>query len=113
MLVSCRKQGSQLIFQVWDTGIGIGEQALPHIFDEFYQVNTSRPLQAHHRKGLGLGLSIVRRCVHLQGYSISVDSREGRGSVFKVTMPLAAGHPAGQDASPAAQAWPTRKAMAA
>jgi hypothetical protein len=51
--------------QVWDSGIGIADSALPRIFDEFYQVQSNRPLEAHHRKGLGLGLAIVKRLAAL------------------------------------------------
>jgi signal transduction histidine kinase len=55
VLVSCRQRGDKLLMQVWDSGIGISEATLPRIFDEFYQVQSQRPLEAHQRKGLGLG----------------------------------------------------------
>jgi len=80
--------GSRLLLQVWDSGIGIPEAALPRIFDEFYQVQNNKPLEAHHRKGLGLGLSIVKRLAGLMGSPISVRSRTGHGTVFSLEVPL-------------------------
>ena len=88
VLVSCRPRQGRLLVQVWDSGIGISELTLPRIFEEFYQVQSSRPLEAHHRKGLGLGLAIVQRLVALMEAPISVRSRVGHGTVFSVEVPL-------------------------
>ncbi len=88
VLVSCRPRGGQLLLQVWDSGIGISEASLPRIFEEFYQVQTNRPLQAHQRKGLGLGLAIVQRLATLMGTPIGVRSRNGHGSVFELQVPV-------------------------
>jgi two-component system, sensor histidine kinase len=91
VLVSCRSRstptGPQLLVQVWDSGIGMGEANLPRIFDEFYQAQSNRPLLAHHRKGLGLGLAIVKRLAALMGAPLQVRSRIGHGSVFSLTVP--------------------------
>lgn len=87
VLVGCRRRGEHCELQIWDTGPGIAEEHRESIFEEFFRIGAPGTGQ---EKGLGLGLSIVRRCVHILGYSISVQSREGRGSVFKVTLPLAA-----------------------
>ncbi len=90
VLVSVRVRRSHLLFQVWDTGIGIPAEDVPRIFDEFYQVgNTERDRS----KGLGLGLSIVQRLAHLMGYRIGCSSHLGRGSVFSINVPLDAGLP--------------------
>ena len=86
VLVSCRLRGPRLLFQVWDSGIGIAETSLPHIFDEFYQVQSNRPLQPHHRKGLGLGLAIVQRLAGLMEAPLTVRSRVGRGTVFSLEV---------------------------
>jgi signal transduction histidine kinase len=86
VLVSCRPRGQRLLFQVWDSGIGIAAASLPHIFDEFYQVQSNRPLQPHHRQGLGLGLAIVQRLAGLMEAPLTVRSRVGRGTVFSLEV---------------------------
>lgn len=88
VLVSCRRRGDRLRVQVWDTGIGVSEASLPHIFDEFFQVHSSRPLEAHHRKGLGLGLAIVKRLADLLQAPLTVRSVVDRGTVFTLELPL-------------------------
>ncbi|MEO5732779.1 MAG: ATP-binding protein [Rubrivivax sp.] len=87
VLVSCRPRAGELLMQVWDSGVGISPASLPRIFEEFYQVQTNRPLQAHQRKGLGLGLAIVQRLSSLMGAPIGVRSRSGQGSVFELRVP--------------------------
>jgi signal transduction histidine kinase/CheY-like chemotaxis protein len=86
VLVGCRRRGDCCELQVWDTGPGIASEHRETIFEEFFRIEAPG---TGHEKGLGLGLSIVRRSVHILGYTVSVHSREGRGSVFTVTMPLA------------------------
>ena len=88
VLVSCRPWQGGLRVQVWDTGIGISESSLPRIFDEFYQAQSSRPLEPHHRKGLGLGLAIVKRLTDLMGSPVAVRSRLGKGTMFSMQVPL-------------------------
>ena len=87
VLVSCRLRGGRLLLQVWDSGSGIAEADLPHVFEEFYQVQPTQPLQTHQRKGLGLGLAIVRRLAGLLGTTVTVRSRPGHGSVFSIELP--------------------------
>jgi len=87
VLVSCRQRGDKLLMQVWDSGIGISVATLPRIFDEFYQVQSQRPLEPHQRKGLGLGLAIVARLAALLEAPIAVHSRVGRGTVFSFEVP--------------------------
>lgn len=85
IMVSVRRRGSDALFQVWDTGIGIPEEALDYIFDEFYQVDNP---QRDRNSGLGLGLAIVRRTLELLGSEIKCHSRPGRGTVFEFRLPL-------------------------
>jgi signal transduction histidine kinase len=90
VLVSCRALHGQgqgrLRVQVWDSGIGISEAALPRIFDEFHQVGGARALAPRHRKGLGLGLAIVKRLTDLMGAPLAVRSRVGHGTVFTLEL---------------------------
>lgn len=87
VLVSCRMRQGQILLQVWDSGMGIAPSALPRIFDEFFQVQSSRPMEGHHRKGLGLGLAIVKRLSSLLQTSVTVRSHVGHGSVFGLLLP--------------------------
>ncbi len=73
------------IVNVADTGIGITEDDISHIFDRFYRGNVSRTRQSG--KGYGLGLSIAKRVVEHYHGSISVSSEVDRGSVFTVRFP--------------------------
>ena len=88
VLVGTRMRQGCLVIQVWDTGIGIREENLPRIYEEFYQVDNP---QRDRVKGLGLGLSIVRRMASLLGYRLDCKSRYGRGTVFEISIPLGAG----------------------
>lgn len=86
VLVVARQRGREVEIQVWDTGIGIPEDELPHVFDEFYQASNVGRASAQLR-GFGLGLSIVHRSAELLGTRVSVRSRLGRGSVFSLRLP--------------------------
>lgn len=79
--VECRKNDDEIVVTVADNGCGIPETALPHIFDKFYQADSS-----HATKGNGLGLSLVKRIVELCGGSISVSSKVGEGTEFVVKL---------------------------
>jgi signal transduction histidine kinase/CheY-like chemotaxis protein len=74
-----------IVFAVSDTGIGIPEQDLPRVFEEFVQIEN--PLQRR-VKGTGLGLPLSRRLAELLGGRIGVTSTLGAGSTFSVTLPL-------------------------
>ena len=66
-----------------DTGKGISPEALPHIFDRFYQEDAAR---ARPSEGLGLGLALVKRIVDLHGWTIIVRSDPGKGTTFIVSL---------------------------
>ncbi len=85
VLLGCRRHGSRLSIEVWDTGTGIPETELSAIFKEFHQLDNQAAKRA---KGLGLGLAIVQRLGDLLEAPISVRSRVGRGSVFAVDVPV-------------------------
>jgi len=84
--VRCYPMDGRVRIAVQDTGIGIAEQDLPHIFDEFHQVANE---ERDRSKGLGLGLAIVRKTCAMLGCSVQVVSTPGKGSVFSVLAPLA------------------------
>jgi len=78
-------EGGTLRVSVCDTGIGIPEQEHPSIFEKFYQVGDA---SGGTREGTGLGLPITKHLVELHGGTISVESRPGQGSSFRLTFPL-------------------------
>lgn len=74
---------------VTDTGIGIGADMLPHIFDRFYQVDKSSTTRGH--GGLGLGLSLAQQLTELHGGTIqAVSAGKGQGATFVINLPLRA-----------------------
>ncbi|HEX9444007.1 MAG TPA: HAMP domain-containing sensor histidine kinase, partial [Candidatus Binatia bacterium] len=79
--------GGEIEFRVADTGIGISEKELPHIFEMFSQVSAARPKSGG---GVGLGLHIVKKFTELLGGTIGVTSRQGAGSTFTLKIPGAA-----------------------
>lgn len=81
--VICRCLPDTVEIAVQDTGIGIRAEALPHIFEEYYQADNPH---RDRRKGLGLGLAIVRRVEELLGYHVEVESTPGQGTVFKFSL---------------------------
>jgi two-component system phosphate regulon sensor histidine kinase PhoR len=74
-----------VLIEFQDTGIGIHPTDLPHIFEHFYRVDQSRSTETG---GIGLGLSIARYIIHCHGGEITVESTVGKGSLFKVLLPL-------------------------
>ena len=87
VVVVARSTATHLNIEVWDTGLGIAAADLPRVFDEFYQVGRSQRARA---QGLGMGLAIVKRLVKLLGHSLTVTSRLGRGTMFRVGVALGA-----------------------
>ena len=83
VLLGCRRTAGTLRIEVWDTGIGIPEQELQAVFDEYHQIDNAARQRS---RGLGLGLSIVQRLGGLLGHRVHVRSRQGRGSVFCIDV---------------------------
>jgi signal transduction histidine kinase len=86
-----RESDGSLIVQVTDTGSGIDEEAKARLFEPFFTgfdvAHHSSGQYEHMRKGIGLGLSIVRGWVEMHGGKISVESQAGRGSTFTIHLP--------------------------
>ena len=85
--VEVRRDGRSLAVEVRDTGIGIPEEHLPHLFERFYVVDKSRDKRMG---GTGLGLAIVKHIVLRHDGTIDVVSRPGTGTTFTVHLPLTA-----------------------
>ncbi|MBL7913271.1 MAG: response regulator [Bacteroidia bacterium] len=78
------EHGIKLTINVWDTGVGISQKDQENIFDRFYRSDKT----ASSTKGVGIGLSLVKELVDLHHGTISVKSKEGKGSIFTVTLDL-------------------------
>jgi PAS domain S-box-containing protein len=79
ILLGCRRANDKVRIEVWDTGIGIPGDQLPHIFEEYYR--------DPQRGGFGLGLAIVRRLGEILGHRVDVRSTPGRGTSFSIEVP--------------------------
>jgi signal transduction histidine kinase/ligand-binding sensor domain-containing protein/DNA-binding response OmpR family regulator len=80
----------QVIVKVEDTGIGIREADLEHIFEQFYQART--PIDGKYQQGTGLGLALAKSIAELHKGKVSVLSEEGKGATFSVLFPLGNEH---------------------
>ena len=85
VVLGCRRRRGRVAIEIWDTGLGFPPGERERIFEEFYQLGNS---ERDRSRGLGLGLAIVRRLADLLGHDVEVDSRPGRGSVFRVLLPF-------------------------
>ena len=85
VLVAARRRGNKAVIEVWDTGIGIAPEHLQDVFSEYVQIGNP---ERHHAKGLGLGLAICERLSRLLKLPLGVRSVPGRGSVFRIEVPL-------------------------
>jgi len=85
IILAAKQEGEYLRISVCDTGIGISDEALPRIFREFQQADSSTTRQYG---GTGLGLSISRNLAHLLGGDLVVESELGKGSTFTLITPI-------------------------
>ena len=84
--VRVQSQGGNAVLEVSDNGVGIPANAISHVFERFYRADKARSRASG---GAGLGLSIVKAICTAHGAEIGVSSDEGRGSCFRVELPLA------------------------
>jgi len=83
VLLGLRRRDDMLVFEVWDTGVGIAREHQQAIFQEFFRVSQHQGTE----DSLGLGLTIVSKLTSLMGYQLSLNSEANRGSVFRVLLP--------------------------
>jgi len=87
--VTQAQEGRFIVLNVSDTGVGIPEKELPHMFERFHRVENSA---GRTHEGTGIGLSLVHELVHLHGGQITVDSVVGAGTTFTVQLPVGKHH---------------------
>lgn len=87
--VSLEQENDHAVLQVEDTGVGIPEEEIPHMFERFHRVKHTR---GRTYEGTGIGLSLVKELVMLHHGDISIESEEGIGSTFTVRLPLGNAH---------------------
>jgi heavy metal sensor kinase len=83
--VSAAKKDENALVAISDTGIGIPPEHLPHIFERFYRVDKAR---SRAEGGVGLGLAIAKYIAESHGGKIELESQVGKGTTFKITIPL-------------------------
>ncbi|MEI4621499.1 HAMP domain-containing protein [Bacillus pfraonensis] len=81
---AARELETSVVVSISDNGIGMGQEEIERIFDRFYKVDTAR---ARNVEGSGLGLSIVKKIVELHHGTISVESKKGKSTTFRIEIP--------------------------
>ena len=94
--VCLEKTKKQIVIKVNDTGVGIPDESINHIFESFYQYGQNQHPSKTSFKGIGIGLAYTRSLVELLGGSISVKSVPEKGSSFQVTLPYTPASPDGK-----------------
>jgi signal transduction histidine kinase/DNA-binding response OmpR family regulator len=87
--VSLGRDGGSIVLAVSDTGVGIPEEELPHVFERFHRVDG---IEGRTHEGTGIGLALVQELARLHGGSVGAVSRPGAGSTFTVTIPSGSTH---------------------
>lgn len=82
LIIRLHERGESIVFTVEDSGTGIDEENMRHIFDKFYQSDSS-----HKAEGNGLGLALVKRITDIEGGSIKAENRQNGGCRFTLTLP--------------------------
>jgi len=89
IIVTLKESGQSVQFEVSDTGTGIPDDELPHLFERFHRVKGAR---GRSYEGSGIGLALVQELVKLHGGEVRVESELGRGSTFTVSIPTGSAH---------------------
>ena len=85
VLINTRDDGDYTLVEIIDTGIGIPQQELPRVFEEFFRATNARKVE---KDGTGLGLSIAKQIVERHGGKIGIESHENRGTRIWFTLPI-------------------------
>jgi signal transduction histidine kinase len=85
VLVNCFQESGMCVLEVCDNGIGISQKDLPHVFERFYRCDTARTRDG---SSTGLGLSIAKWIADSHGGEIQVDSQVGKGTQFRLLLPI-------------------------
>lgn len=85
ILIGCRSRGNYILLEIYDTGIGIPINEMEHVFEEFYQIDNP---ERDRNKGIGLGLSIVKRILKILGHEFYFTSTVNQGTKFTIKLPL-------------------------
>ena len=88
IFIDAKEKDKNIIIAIRDNGVGISEDTLPHIFDDFY----SGQRGSEGERGSGVGLAICRRIIEIHGGKISVESKIGQGSTFEISLPATHGN---------------------
>src|SRR5438874_518272 len=84
--LTARQRDEEIVLSVRDSGIGIGKEDLPRIFERFYRADKART--AENIRGTGLGLAIVKHVAHLHGGHVEAESELGKGTTIRVVLPV-------------------------
>jgi signal transduction histidine kinase len=84
--VEAKKEKNKVVIKVMDNGIGISKKELPRLFERFFRTEKARQMSSI---GTGLGLAIVKQITEVHGGTVAVESEEGKGTTFTVTLPIA------------------------
>ena len=84
--LTARQRDEEIVLSVRDSGIGIGREDLPRIFERFYRADKART--AENIRGTGLGLAIVKHVAHLHGGHVEAESELGKGTTIRVVLPV-------------------------
>lgn len=87
--IRIREENNRLVFSVTDTGVGIPQAQLDKVFKRFHRIEN---MQGRSQEGTGIGLALVKELVKLHAGTIAVDSQEGKGSTFTVSIPTGKAH---------------------
>ena len=106
--VGLRRVGQEALLTVSDTGTGIAKSEIPRLFERFHRIEGAR---GRSHEGSGIGLALVQELVKMHGGHIVVESEEGKGTAFRISIPLGSAHRApGPSGAPAAS--PTARTTA-